>query len=380
MPALQPSFAASLADDVYNIETEFQREALADKYKNELTMQVDKPTMTGKSGALVFIKKETAFGMAALGKGDHKNEAFVTLRGTASLFDALTDLNAGVKVSHTGAMVHQGFYYTFDSLLPELKGFMQKCGSAHTIHCMGHSLGGALATLAADWINKNSSATVKLYTFGSPRVGLNYFAERATTNIGVENIFRTYHRTDPVPMVPTWPFTHVPDNSSDYLLDSPTAFPPWKYHGMGHYIESVRNKDWRTLKSERPAGDMELAAMKWLSSEGPVDFTFNTIGLLNAALMYVVKKIINLAGIVLVGGFATTFTLLDRLAILMHKAIDFSKDLSYWVVRLVTKIMQALGMAKVKTTSMTASFIRMVFMRLHSTVTEFVRKASRYVL
>ena len=376
MPEFEPSFATSLADDVYNIETDFQREAFADKYKKDFDMPSGKPAIKGVTGAS-FIKKKSVMGVAALGKGRFENDAVVALRGTASLFDALTDLNAGVKVSHTGSYIHQGFFDSFDTLLPEIRDFLGTYKGTGIVHCVGHSLGGALATLAADWIGLNTAATVKLYTFGSPRVGLDFFAQKTTTSIGVENIYRAFHQTDPVPMVPTWPFFHVPNNNSDYPLVSSVEVPPWKYHFMLHYSESVAGKSWKTIKSKRPAGQVEEAAEQWLRSDGFVSLTSNTIELLNAALMWVLIKIVNLAGIVLVGGFATTFTLLDRLAYILHKAIDFSQDLSFWVFRLVMKITQALGMVTVKAENMTTAFIRMVFVRLHNTIREYIQKVSR---
>ena len=44
-------------------------------------------------------------------------------------------------------------------------------GNVGTVHCVGHSLGGALATLAAEWLKKSkvvNSVDVKLYKGGDP--------------------------------------------------------------------------------------------------------------------------------------------------------------------------------------------------------------------
>ena len=70
-----------------------------------------------------------------------------------------------------------------------------------------HSLGGALATLGANWIKAQYKVPVKLYTFGSPRVGHNPFAIQSETSLN--GIYRAVHRSDPVPMVPVWPFVHA---------------------------------------------------------------------------------------------------------------------------------------------------------------------------
>ena len=83
-----------------------------------------------------------------MGKGRFKGQAFVAIKGTASLYDALSDLNAGVRSSHTGFSVHQGFYYAFNSIQSELQQFIRGLKSTSVVHCVGHSLGGAIATLA----------------------------------------------------------------------------------------------------------------------------------------------------------------------------------------------------------------------------------------
>ncbi|WP_236702584.1 lipase family protein [Thalassomonas actiniarum] len=81
------------------------------------------------------------------------------------------------------------------------------------IHCIGHSLGGALAQLTAIWASERS-IPAKLYTFGAPRVVLSHFSPGAALNI---EHHRMVHGTDPVPYVPTWPFAHT---AGEYQLAS----------------------------------------------------------------------------------------------------------------------------------------------------------------
>ncbi|MCP4338671.1 MAG: hypothetical protein GY799_07215 [Desulfobulbaceae bacterium] len=71
-----------------------------------------------------------------------------------------------------------------------------------TIHCIGHSLGGAVATLAAHWVKRTTYKYVELYTFGAPKPGFEGFAKSFTTLLEQKNVHRVYHSTDPVPMVP----------------------------------------------------------------------------------------------------------------------------------------------------------------------------------
>lgn len=66
----------------------------------------------------------------------------------------------------------------------------------------GHSLGGAIATIAAaEWQGERDVAAV--YTFGQPRVGRADFADFIRRHYG-ENIFRFVNNRDVVTRVPPW--------------------------------------------------------------------------------------------------------------------------------------------------------------------------------
>jgi pimeloyl-ACP methyl ester carboxylesterase len=65
----------------------------------------------------------------------------------------------------------------------------------------GHSLGGAVATLAATYLRK-ADITADLYTYGSPRVGDVAFADAASAK-GKGSTYRIVNKKDPVPHVPT---------------------------------------------------------------------------------------------------------------------------------------------------------------------------------
>ena len=106
-------------------------------------------------------------------------------------------------------------------------------------------------------------------------------------------------------------------------------------------------------------------------------FTLNTARLLSAAILWVVKKLINLTGIAVVMAGSTTFTLLDRLAMLMSKGLQLAKDISIWVLRLIRRMAQMLGIVIREGVEMTLNFIRQVFIQAHHAVSELVRKAGR---
>ena len=375
---LTPIYAANLASDVYDVKSIITRDDFLDDYKSD--MEIGSASLpSGVTGGYIFNKPHV-LGVFSAGKGAYKGQAFVAIKGTASLYDALTDLNAGVHSSHTGFKVHQGFYYALDSILVELRQFISGLKGVSVVHCVGHSLGGAVATLAADWIKANSAiSTVKLYTFGSPRVGLENFAAKCASRLVAMNIHRLYHRTDPIPMVPTWPFFHVPMEEG-YLVNSPVAIVPWEYHKMKHYIRSAEKVgDWTGFAKYRPVNYMDSAIEHWLKSDGVVTFVASTLEILDAAFIYVIKKILNISGIAIVLGGGATFTLLDRMAMYMAKGAKASTDLSIWVYHLVKKMAALIGIKVKEGTDFTVTFIRHVFMSLHRKISAMVWRIGQEV-
>lgn len=376
---LTPLYAANLAAAVYDVKSVITREDFIEEYKSDLEISNSK-FASGVTGGYI-LNKAHVMAVFSSGKGRYKGQAFVAIKGTASLYDMLTDLNTGIRSSHTGHHVHQGFYYAFNSILVELRRFVSELKGTSIIHCVGHSLGGAIATLAADWLKSSCSVpTINLYTFGSPRVGLELFAGKCTSKLRPNNIYRAYHRTDPVPMVPTWPFYHIPINDIGYLIDSPVAGKPWEYHLMKHYIDSAEKAgSWRKIASNRPASHLDSAVESWLKSDGVVALTANTLDLLNAALIYVVKKVVNAAGIAIVASVGAALTILDRMAIFMTKAAKLSADISIWVFHLVKKMAAFVGIKVKEGTDLTTEFIRAVFLHLHRKISALIWQIGREV-
>ena len=90
--------------------------------------------------------------------------------------DLKTDADIILAESGQSGKVHRGFKHALDEVW-EKKGLLEyiksKDTSDRTIWFTGHSLGAALATLAANRYGKAQG----LYTFGSPRVGDDDFAD-----------------------------------------------------------------------------------------------------------------------------------------------------------------------------------------------------------
>jgi hypothetical protein len=95
--------------------------------------------------------------------------SFLVFRGTQA--DDPTDLGTDadflrVRQAPFPGGVHAGFARSFLGLLPELKAFLDEAPATPPLVLTGHSLGAALATLAASVV-----PGCRLVTFGSPRVG-----------------------------------------------------------------------------------------------------------------------------------------------------------------------------------------------------------------
>lgn len=141
-------------------------------------------------------------------KGDHVVIAF---RGSRSLGDYVTDLNAWLVKEDGGGKVHRGFQGTLDAVWGELKEELKEVPRGR-VFVTGHSLGGALAQLAAYRIERHQPGTIgAVYGYGSPRVGNRVFANLYSKLLG-DRTFLHVNGDDPVPLLPTWLYvsrTHV---------------------------------------------------------------------------------------------------------------------------------------------------------------------------
>eukprot|EP01117_Protostelium_nocturnum_P016110 TRINITY_DN6318_c0_g1_i2.p1 TRINITY_DN6318_c0_g1~~TRINITY_DN6318_c0_g1_i2.p1 ORF type:complete len:245 (+),score=59.64 TRINITY_DN6318_c0_g1_i2:143-877(+) len=141
--------------------------------------------------------------------GVTKNYAFITFRGTVGMENWMTDLEALASSPFhdkiPGARVHDGFLRAYNSMRDQVKATALKLAAQNPrlpMLVIGHSLGGALATLtAADFaINGTVKNKIGLWTFGSPRVGNPTFA--SFVNQRFPDSIRIVNQRDPVPHLP----------------------------------------------------------------------------------------------------------------------------------------------------------------------------------
>lgn len=158
-------------------------------------------TLTGFFG-------HTQMGHIMKGTGARKDEVLITFRGSNRLSDILIDGACAFGTSSKGYAVHGGFAKVFQSCIPDIKRILGELGYFHTIHCTGHSMRGALATLAAEYFI-NSNATPHLYSFGAPRVGGIPHTQFMKSNMG-DRINRYYYASDWITWLPMFPYVHLP--------------------------------------------------------------------------------------------------------------------------------------------------------------------------
>lgn len=101
-------------------------------------------------------------------------------------------------------------------MVPAVKQASSKY-SNYQITVTGHSLGGAIATLAAAQL-RNTGYTVALYNFGSPRIGGTKISSYITNQAGGN--YRLTHWNDPVPKLPLliMGYVHI---SPEYYINKP---------------------------------------------------------------------------------------------------------------------------------------------------------------
>ena len=128
-----------------------------------------------------------------------ERSAALVFRGTEA--DRMRDIKADAKAIQTacptGGRVHSGFKEQYDDVATRVEDLLaQDEIKGKPLFVAGHSLGGAVATIAARRLNPGHRVAA-CYTYGSPRVGTEDWVAQIKTPI-----YRIVNSADPVPMVP----------------------------------------------------------------------------------------------------------------------------------------------------------------------------------
>ncbi|CAM3745083.1 lipase family protein [Vibrio aquimaris] len=123
----------------------------------------------------------------------------LAFRGTeaTSVRDIKSDVNAKLTSCETQGLVHSGFKHAYEQVASDITLALSSLKDENKpLLVTGHSLGGAIATIAAKRLMfKNGIAAC--YTFGAPRVGDHEWASHMKTPI-----YRIVNAADSVPMFP----------------------------------------------------------------------------------------------------------------------------------------------------------------------------------
>jgi triacylglycerol lipase len=188
---------------------------------NELAKQSRERSQVLESGKIHAVLAATAYEDPTLAKPIYKSMGFTGLkffehdgaqayavwnkehivlcfRGTepTEISDLKADLNAWPDRGEVGGLVHNGFQNEVEKIWKDvLKTIDSKSHASKKLTMCGHSLGGAMATVAA---SRQKDRIDSLYTFGSPRVGNKEFVN-AFSDV---KHYRFVNNNDIVPTVP----------------------------------------------------------------------------------------------------------------------------------------------------------------------------------
>ena len=209
----------------------------------------------------VTVEGKTQGGYAAIGEGYKHN--FVVFRGTelSSWKDIWTDLQLALNaVDKQNYRLHQGFFEQWAEMAPEVYRAVTTiqyqqamdeeygCVSKPWVFT-GHSLGGAIAQIAAA-----SFKPAEVVTFGSPRVGGKNFVD--VVEDSVSSARRYVNAGDFCPAQPVALFGHRHagelrwfDRKGVLRVDPPQVhytaarcrdfFSRWKRHGVNKYVHHL---------------------------------------------------------------------------------------------------------------------------------------------
>jgi len=171
---------------------------------------------------------------------------FVIFRGTNSPLDFINDIEAVKWDSLTfdsNLKVHHGFHMQYKAIETQLNDYLNANHFKYDeiIFC-GHSLGAALATIATVYYNYNNTdpknptathykKTVKVQSYGCPRLADAAFGLYYQSCVKPENHWRVFNQTDPAAKFPSQTtifsddiYVHVPGNALSMIDGDPISY------------------------------------------------------------------------------------------------------------------------------------------------------------
>lgn len=161
----------------------------------------------GSFDEVIFIENKRTSTELYVAISEERKELIVAFRATKDFYDwFFTNMKTEFIESQIGKC-HKGFFKSFSSIQDKLSRVLEKHKDKKTV-LTGHSLGGAIALIAASYIQFDQCVT-----FGSPRV-FDSKAVRLYSDLYGHKTYRYTMAGDFIVRVP-WPFTgyrHVGNN------------------------------------------------------------------------------------------------------------------------------------------------------------------------
>ena len=151
----------------------------------------------GMTSAIVQYKSDRNV-LSFVAKPNNSDVTHIVFRGTepASLTDWIKDdLNFFPIKPYpkcVGCELHGGFYDSYFDLKPGILTAFEQLGTkpGDKLQITGHSLGAAMATIAAYDMLADGYKIAQSYTFGTPRVGNQAFADAYDAALGKQTMYR----------------------------------------------------------------------------------------------------------------------------------------------------------------------------------------------
>ncbi|RUO45811.1 lipase [Pseudidiomarina aquimaris] len=176
----------------------------------------------------------------------------LSFRGTeaTSWRDIKSDAYAVLKSCETGGKVHSGFDAAFNVIERDIINALEKFPNL-PLFITGHSLGGALATIAAKRLT-HKGGNAACYTFGSPRVADDHWLMTMKTPI-----YRVVNASDSVTMVPpadvlitslSWLLGLLPGVGDSVKRSLREKFGKYLHGGDMRYLTSISPGDYKSTR------------------------------------------------------------------------------------------------------------------------------------
>jgi triacylglycerol lipase len=218
---------ANHSDNAY-----LSRQEIINLYGSRLQSTFDMPIPD--SSLLGFVPR--IFGFVIL----EQNHNVISFRGTQKLISKdtlLTDLRASMiniewlDAEPNNPRGHRGFVNSYNQVRRNLINRQY----TNKIYVTGHSLGGALATLAALDLKRNfPNKDIVVYTFASPKVGDSTFATLFNNTLGAASE-RVFIEGDLVPRLP-------PQESYEHVRDAHVLEDPGASFFEKHKISTIKER------------------------------------------------------------------------------------------------------------------------------------------